>query len=74
MKKPYKHKCMDCGNVYYYRHVKRNKACPVCRGELRPEGYRPAEICGHMMLIPDIPPPPRPISQVLKVKETKDAD
>lgn len=40
MKKPFKHTCLDCGNVYYYRSVRcKDRYCPVCGGLLKPEGY-----------------------------------
>lgn len=61
MKNPVEHKCLKCGNVYYYRKVKQNKRCPACRGPLRPVGYRWIDGPGHMgVWIPVIPVPPMP--------------
>lgn len=59
MKKPIEHKCMDCGNVYYYRWLKLKKRCPVCGGDLMPKGYRYASwFGGRIVKMPFVPPPP----------------
>lgn len=39
MKKPIKHTCLECGNVYYFRRARVWKRCPVCRGDLMPERH-----------------------------------
>lgn len=62
MKKPVEHKCVGCGNVYYYRGVKLSKRCPVCRSDLMPKGYEYRRWPfggGHVTKMPIIPPPPK---------------
>ena len=66
MKKSIEHKCISCGNVYYYRKIKYHGLCPVCGNSLLPKGYRFVEMPFGMSIIPDIPMPP--------VKPPKDED
>ncbi len=63
MIKPTEHNCMACGNVYYFRGVKLETLCPVCRGDLMPKGYeyrRWAFGGGIISKMPIIPAPPLP--------------
>jgi len=57
VKKPYEHECLECGNVYYYRKLKRNGRCPVCHGALMPKGYKYINFLGSTHLVKNPPPP-----------------